>query len=135
MNLYHNSESEVAFDYASVTANATGNIIDRQGFEELTFQLVTGAVTTADADNTITVALYESDASDMTGETVVAAADILGDLPVINDATTQDDSLLDVGYVGGKRYVRPKLVIDGTVAANIVMTAIKSDALKMKVSK
>jgi hypothetical protein len=53
-----------------------GAIIDRQGFDGLTYVIATG--TLADVDATFTVLLEESDDSGMSGATAVADANLLG---------------------------------------------------------
>jgi hypothetical protein len=50
-----------------------GQIIDRQGFDGLTYVIATGSL--ADVDATFTVLLEESDDSGMSGATSVADAD------------------------------------------------------------
>jgi hypothetical protein len=88
----------------------TGATIDRQGFDALTFAIVTG--TLADADATFAVKLQHGDlanASDMadcavadtTGATAAATAIANASFNFADDAECRK-----IGYVGGKRYVR-----------------------------
>ena len=88
-------------------ATLTTQTIDRQGYEALEFIYTSGTIT----DGTFTVTMYEGDASNMSDEAAVAAADILGTSPVF--AATDDDKVKRVGYKGTKRYVRCKAVQSG----------------------
>lgn len=81
-----------------------GAIIDRKNFESLTYVIVTGAQ--ADADATFVVLLEESDASDMTGATAVADADLLGTELLAGFTYADDNETRKLGYVGNKRYTR-----------------------------
>jgi len=125
-DLYHNIEPETAINYQAVTGAVTGNTIDVKGFESIDLQLLAHTVTTADASNYLTVALYEGDESDMSDESVVAATNILGTLPVI-DGDTADNSLQHFGYIGNKRYIRMKIVETGTASATLTGVVVKGD--------
>lgn len=81
-----------------------GAIIDRQGFESLTYAIATGALT--DVDATYTVLLEESDASDMSGANAVADADLIGTEAAAGFDQDDDGSTRKIGYVGSKRYTR-----------------------------
>lgn len=97
---------------ASVSDNTAqvGQIIDRQGYDALTYLIAIGSV--ADADTTMAVLLEESDASDMTGATAVADADMISQLAGIAPETAggfqfdDDNEVRKIGYVGNKRYTR-----------------------------
>lgn len=86
-----------------------GEVIDRQGFDAVTFLIATGSI--ADADATFTVLLEESDASG-SGYTAVADADMLsqtsGTAPETAAAFQFDDDneVRKIGYLGTKRYLR-----------------------------
>lgn len=93
-------------------ATLTSQIIDRAGYESLDFLFASGTIT----DSTFTITIYESDDSGMSGETAVAAADLLGLAAGTNTFTfvaADDDLVKKVGYKGNKRYVRAKAVQSG----------------------
>jgi hypothetical protein len=81
-----------------------GQIIDRKGFDSLTYLIATGSL--ADADATFTVLLEESDASDMTGAVAVADADLIGTEALAGFVFSDDDKCRKLGYKGAKRYTR-----------------------------
>lgn len=115
---------QVGLAFAQKTASGNGNIIDRQGYESVTFIVATGAVTTASAGNSLSVVLEHSDNSDMSGaEDVTADNGLLGSNLVV-DATSLANKVGAIGYVGGKRYVRPKVVEAGTADAVIGVVAL-----------
>ncbi len=81
-----------------------GQIIDRRGFDSVTFLVATGSV--ADADTTFTVLLEESDDSGMSGGNAVADADLIGTEALAGFQFDDDNECRKLGYVGGKRYLR-----------------------------
>lgn len=94
-----------------VTAGTT--IIDRQGFESLTFSL--------DVEDGTTVALTHGDDSALADSSVVAADERIGKLVF----ATADGSPATIGYVGDKRYVL--LTISAAAPAGGDVIAIKGD--------
>ncbi len=91
---------------AAITDNTAlvGAIIDRKNFESLTYVLVTGTLT--DADATFTVLLEESDASDMSGAVAVADSDLIGTELLAGFTFADDNETRKLGYQGSKRYTR-----------------------------
>ncbi|MFO1080851.1 MAG: hypothetical protein U1E23_09525 [Reyranellaceae bacterium] len=92
------------------SAAIVGEIIDRLGFESVTFIVITGTLT--DADATFAVTLAESDDSGMSGSNAVAAADLIG-ADATNSALTNasftfagDKKAFMLGYKGTKRYLQ-----------------------------
>lgn len=87
-----------------------GQIIDRLGYEVLTYVIAIGSV--ADADATFTALLEESDAANMAGANAVADADMIsqtsGALPeaAASFQFDSDDQVRKLGYIGNKRYTR-----------------------------
>lgn len=81
-----------------------GSIIDRQGFDSLTYVISTG--TLADADATFAVTLTESDDSGMAGATAVNAYDLVGTLALASFNFGNDNACFKLGYVGAKRYTQ-----------------------------
>jgi len=82
----------------------TGTTLDTQGFESAVVAVYSGTIT----DGTGTPTVYEGDASNMSDEGAVAAADLIGTLTAF--AATDDNVTKKVGYRGNKRYIRVKLV-------------------------
>lgn len=90
---------------AAITDNTAqvGTVIDSQGYEALTYAIITG--TLADADATFTVLLEESDSSG-SGFTTVAATDTLGTAALASFTFANDGVCRKIGYGGSKRYTR-----------------------------
>lgn len=86
------------------TTALVGEIIDRQGFDSLTYLIATGSI--GDADATFAVLLEESDASNMASATAVADADLLGTEALAGFQFDDDNECRKLGYIGGKRYTR-----------------------------
>jgi hypothetical protein len=98
----------------SANGTTTGQTIDVADYGSVEFLFLSGAIT----DGTFTVTLYEGDASDMSDETAVADADLLGTEPVF--ASTDDNEVQKVGYIGSKRYVRAKVVQAGATTGGFI---------------
>lgn len=87
-------------------------IIDRQGYDSLTFLIATGAL--ADADATFTVLVEDGDAANLSDNAAVVDAELIGQS--VGSASTpevlagfifsDDDQVRKIGYIGNKRYVR-----------------------------
>lgn len=105
-DLFNNIHVARVISPVSEAANTAlvGQIIDRKGYESLTYLIATGSL--ADADATFTVLLEESDASDMTGAAAVADADLLGTEALASFQFDDDDEVRKLGYRGAKRYTR-----------------------------
>lgn len=86
------------------TTAQVGQIIDKKGFESLTYLIATGSI--ADVDATFTVLLEESDDSGMAGATAVADADLLGTEALAGFQFDDDNECRKLGYIGSKRYTR-----------------------------
>lgn len=81
-----------------------GQIIDRKGYESLTYLIATGSL--ADADVTYTVLLEEGDASNLSDATAVADADLIGTEALAGFQFDDDNECRKLGYKGSKRYTR-----------------------------
>lgn len=81
-----------------------GQIIDKKGFESLTYVIGLGAI--ADADATFIVLLEESDDPAMSGAVAVADADLLGTELLAGFQFDDDNETRKLGYIGAKRYTR-----------------------------
>ena len=81
-----------------------GEIIDRQGFDGLTFVIATGSL--ADVDAVFAVLVEEGNDSGLSDAADVADADLLGTEALAGFTFGDDDSTRKIGYIGAKRYVR-----------------------------
>jgi hypothetical protein len=103
---------------------AVGQVIDRLGYESLTYLIATGSI--ADADATFAVLLEESDASDMTGATAVADADMIsqasGTAPeaAAGFQYDSDNQVRKLGYVGNRRYTRMTITPSANASAALL---------------
>ena len=92
---------------AAVTDNTAfvSAIIDRRGYDALTFLIITG--TNADADATYTVLVEDGDASDLVADGAAVSDDQLVGTEALAAFTFADDGeCRKIGYIGDKRYVR-----------------------------
>ena len=81
-----------------------GQIIDRQGYDSLTYVIATGSI--ADADATFTVLLEEGDVSNLSDAAAVADADLIGTEVLAAFQFDDDNECRKLGYKGNKRYTR-----------------------------
>lgn len=95
-----------------------GQIIDRAGFESLTYLIALGSI--ADADATFAVLLEESDDSGMSGATAVADADLLGTEALAGFQFDSDNLTRKLGYVGAKRYTRLTITPSANASAALI---------------
>lgn len=92
---------------AAITDNtaAASGWIDRQGYQSLTFLIITG--TDADTDATFAVTLQDADASDQSDAAAVTSANaLLGTLALAGYTFADDAKCFKVGYRGAKRYTK-----------------------------
>ena len=106
--------SPVATALADDTAQV-GGIIDKLGFNSLTYVIQTG--TLADAGATFTTLLEESDDSGMSGATAVADEDLIGTEALASFTQTADGKVFKLGYIGTKRYTRLTITPSGNGSA------------------
>lgn len=110
------------------TTPLVGTIIDRLGYESLTYAIATGALT--DADATYAVLLEEGDASDLSGGSAVADADMIsqtaGTAPETAAAFTyaNDGIVRKLGYIGNKRYTRLTITPTGANSGDSPIAAV-----------
>lgn len=110
-DLTNNIQVKRVLSPVSVADNTAqvGQVIDRAGYESVTYAILTGSI--ADADATFTVLLEECDTSGGT-YTAVADADMIsqaaGTAPETAAAFQFDDDneVRKIGYIGNKRYTR-----------------------------
>jgi hypothetical protein len=97
---------------AAVTDNTAtvSSIIDCQGYDSVSLEIVTGTLT--DADATFTTLLEEGDASNLSDAATVAEADMVSQnigtaaMTAMSYNFADDGETRTVGYVGKKRYIR-----------------------------
>ncbi len=88
-------------------------ILDTKGFNGAMLGVIVGAITGVAAGAYLTPVLQHSDTVAATDFAAVDAADIHGAFTKI-DATSEDQVLQTVGYIGSKRYLRVNLDYTGT---------------------
>ena len=79
-------------------------IIDRRGYDSLTFLIAAGSL--ADADVTFTVLVEDGDNSGLSDAAAVADAELLGTELLAGFQFDDDNEPRKIGYLGAKRYVR-----------------------------
>jgi hypothetical protein len=97
---------------AAVTATATGTGVDLANQGGATVVFAGGTRT----DGTHTPSVEES--ADNSSWSAVAAGDLLGTLSAITS-----NSIQAVGYIGSKRYIRPKVTVTGSPSTGAVYGA------------
>jgi hypothetical protein len=100
----------------------TSAIIDRQGYDSLTFGIAVG--TNTDADATFAVTMSDGDAANLSDAATVVAADIVGTLALAGYTFSDDAESRKVGYRGNKRYVRLTITPTGNDSGNIFIAAL-----------
>lgn len=101
-----------------------GQIIDRLGFDSLTYLITLGSI--ADANMTAVVLLEEGDVSNLSDAAAVADADMIsqtsGTAPETAAAFQFDDDneVRKLGYVGNKRYTRLTITPSGNGSAALL---------------
>jgi hypothetical protein len=105
-DLMNNINVLTAIAPASVsdTTPKVGAIIDRQGYESVTYAVAIGSV--ADADATFTVLLEDGDDASLSDAAAVADSVLLGTEALAGFQFDDDNLTRKLGYVGGKRYSR-----------------------------
>jgi len=88
-----------------------GEIIDKNGFDSVTYVIATGSI--GDANATFTVLLEEGDAAAMGDATAVADADLLGTEALASFVFSDDNKCFKLGYIGSKRYTRLTITPSG----------------------
>jgi len=86
------------------TTALVGQIIDKKGFESVTYVIATGSI--GDADATFTVLLEEGDAAAMGDAAAVADEDMIGTEALAAFQFDDDNECRKLGYIGSKRYTR-----------------------------
>ena len=122
MNKIHVKRAISPVSVADNTAQVS-QIIDRQGYESVTYAIATSSL--ADADATFTVLLEEGDDAALADAAAVADADLLGTEALAGFTFGDDDETRKIGYIGSKRYTR----LTVTPAANASAAVIAAVAI------
>jgi hypothetical protein len=117
MNLVDVKRSISPVSVADNTAQV-GQIIDRQGFDSLTYLIAIGSV--ADADATFAVTIDEGDAANLSDASAVAAADLIGTTALAGFIFSDDDKVRKLGYKGNKRYTRLTITPSNNASAALL---------------
>jgi len=105
-----------------------GQIIDKQGFESLTYIIASGTLVSATAS--FTVLLEEGSLANMSDATTVAAVDMIGTPAQASFIFSDDDKVRKIGYIGGKRYTRLTITpATNAAAAPIAVIALLGNAM------
>lgn len=118
-DLAHSIKSALALAPAAKTATGNGLDIDLSGYEAVAFNLVTGTIT----DGTHTPKLQEADdnGSGAPGTYAdVAAAGLIGAFTALTTGAGNGGSAVqEVGYIGGKRWVRIVVTVTGATTGGV----------------
>lgn len=117
MNKIHVARVISPVSEAGTTA-LVGQIIDKKGFESLTYVIATGSI--ADADATFTVLLEEGDAANLSDAAAVADADLLGTEVLAAFQFDDDNETRKLGYIGSKRYTRLTITPVANASAAVI---------------
>lgn len=110
------------------TTAQVGQIIDRRGFESVTYIIATGSI--ADDDATFTVLLEDGDNSSLTDAAAVADEYLIGTEALAAFQFDDDNECRKLGYIGPKRYTRLTITpVANASAAVIAAVAVLGDAL------
>lgn len=106
----------------SGTTKASGDWIDMQGWNALTFVVSTGTVTDAGTASGFTFQVEEGDDTTDAGATAVADDDLIGleSALTVTDDAAGNDLIGSIGYRGTKRYVR--MTATGTTGTDATVT-------------
>jgi hypothetical protein len=107
---------------AVLAATNTSAAIDRLGFEAATVIINTGAIA---GSGDFTAKLQESETTTGGDFTDVAAADLVGAFP----ASLAADSIVKVGYIGPKKYIRTVITKNSgtSIAAGAIVVKDKAN--------
>lgn len=117
LNLVHPLPAIAPVSVADNTAQVS-IIIDRQGFESLTYLIALGAI--SDADATFAVKLEHGSQATLSDATDVAAKDLLGSTALAAFNYADDNKTRKIGYRGDLRYTRLTITPSANVSAALV---------------
>lgn len=123
-----NPQVAIAPVVATDNTALVSNIIDCQGYNGLSFVIMTG--TLADADATFAVTMEHGDAANLSDTAAVTSSDLAGTLANAGFTFAADNACRKVGYIGAKRYVRLTVTPTGNTGnAPIAVLALQDEAL------
>ena len=117
MNNIHPLRALSPVSVADNTAQVS-QIIDRRGYESLTFLIATGSL--ADADATFAVLVEDGEDSGLSDAAAVADEQLVGTEALAGFQFDDDDETRKIGYVGDKRYVRLTVTPTGNGSAALL---------------
>jgi len=119
-DLYNHIDVRRAISPVSDADNTAlvSQIIDRQGFESLTFAILAGSI--ADADATFAVLVEDGDVANLSDAAAVSDDNLLGTELLAGFQFDDDNETRKIGYVGGKRYVRLTITPTGNASAALI---------------
>jgi hypothetical protein len=119
-DLFNNVTVARAIAPVSVSDNTAqvSSIIDRQGYESVTFAIAAGSL--ADADATFTVLVEDGNAANLSDAAAVADSNLLGTEALAGFTFADDNATRKIGYVGGKRYVRLTITPANNASAALI---------------
>lgn len=117
MNQIHPKRAIAPVSVADNTAQVS-QIIDKAGYDSLTFVILTGSI--ADADATFAVTLEHGDDSGLSDTAVPAAADLIGTTTLAGFQFDDDNEPRKIGYKGLKRYVRLTITPSANASAALL---------------
>lgn len=97
-------------------------IIDTKGFESVTFLILTGANT--DANATFTVLFEDGDAANLSDNAAVDDKFLVGTEALASFNYGDDNEVRKIGYVGDKRYCRVTITPAGNDSGNIYLSGV-----------
>lgn len=133
-DLHDNINVERALSPAAAITDNTAQvsqILDTAGYEANELVIATGSL--ADADATFTVLLEEGDESDLSDNSAVADADLIGTEAAASFDYSDDNSVFKLGYKGSKRYIRATITPAGNTG-NAFIAAVWVQASARHVS-
>ena len=95
-----------------------GEIIDKKGYESVTYIVCTGSI--ADSDATFAVRLEDGNDSALSDAAAVADADLLGTEVLAAFKFDDDNKCRKLGYIGAKRYTRLTITPAGNASAALI---------------
>lgn len=119
-DLFNNVTVKTAIAPVSVSDNTAqvSSIIDRQGYESVTFAIASGSL--ADADATFAVLVEDGNAANLSDAAAVNDANLLGTEVLAGFTFADDNATRKICYVGGKRYVRLTITPSGNASAALM---------------
>jgi hypothetical protein len=108
--------------YVLDSSALVSQIIDRQGFDALSFLIATGSI--GDANATFAVLVEDGDDSGLSDAAAVADDELVSQTPGTAPETAaafqfdDDNEVRKIGYIGNKRYVRVTITPTGNSVAS-----------------